>query len=301
MNTMFEHTVSNWVRYDKYELKKDDKGELYITPADGAMPDIYNIMKYSEQIVLDALNTALFIMRKPSEREIENSIMDFVSKYGLLGLITTITTTSEFMDYEQVHFIKNRFIKTETMETEEYLSYFFPFEMPKIQKNGINSKWDIESDNTMMALALTMGNRPLAVNMSLQRIYAEPFEWVKKQFLDWATLFVSTTFFYDRSKNSEPPSRDLYQQMIEMFNANAPTYHIALYDKPTLVWNFDALAIAVQMLFNISLTDEKNPLRICKQCAKAFIASRPSAVFCSPRCKNQFNVYKSRAKNKNEN
>ena len=46
------------------------------------------------------------------------------------------------------------------------------------------------------------------------------------------------------------------------------------------------------------LTDEHNPLRLCKQCMNPFIASRPSAVFCSPRCKNQYNVYKNRSKNK---
>ena len=31
------------------------------------------------------------------------------------------------------------------------------------------------------------------------------------------------------------------------------------------------------------------------------IASRPNSVFCSGRCKNQYNVYKSREKDKDNN
>lgn len=60
-------------------------------------------------------------------------------------------------------------------------------------------------------------------------------------------------------------------------------------------WNTDD----VQMMFSFMLTDEKSTLRVCKHCGNAFIASRPNSVFCSSRCKNRYNVYKSRAKDKN--
>ena len=53
-------------------------------------------------------------------------------------------------------------------------------------------------------------------------------------------------------------------------------------------------------MFSFMLTDSENPIRFCKHCTKAFVASRPGAVFCSPPCKNKHNVYKSRAKNKRE-
>ena len=36
-------------------------------------------------------------------------------------------------------------------------------------------------------------------------------------------------------------------------------------------------------------------------CGKAFVAGRPNSVFCSGKCKNQYNVYKSRAKDKDGN
>ena len=40
--------------------------------------------------------------------------------------------------------------------------------------------------------------------------------------------------------------------------------------------------------------------QVCKQCLQTFVASRPSAIFCSPQCKNKYNVYKTRGKNKDK-
>lgn len=295
MRNFFEHSKSNWVKYSEYELKEKD-GVLYIKPADDAMPNIYNIMETKEDIVVDALNVGLLCMSKDKEKEAEQqaAVMGFISRYGLLGLMTTITSTPSFMDYEVVHFIKNRFIKAETMNTIEYISKFYPFERPDIAKNGVEMRWNISGDNTMMALAMTFTDRETAVNMSFQRTYAEPYEWVKTQFIDWALLFTTSTIYYENEFNDS--EKELYRQMMTVFNANSPTYHILLLDKPTLVWNFGSLAIAVQMLFSLSLTDDKTPIRLCKHCAKAFIPSRPNVLFCSSKCKNQYNVYKSRAK-----
>lgn len=295
MRNFFEHSKSNWVKYSEYELKEKD-GILYIKPTDDAMPNIYNIIEKKEDIVVDALNVGLLCMSKDKEKEAEQqaAVIGFISRYGLLGLMTTITSTPSFMDYEVVHFIKNRFIKAETMDTIEYISKFYPFEMPDIVKNGLEMRWNISGDNTMMALAMTFTDRETAVNMSFQRTYAESYEWVKTQFIDWALLFTTSTIYYENEFSDS--EKELYRQMMTVFNANSPTYHILLLDKPTLVWNFGSLAIAVQMLFSLSLTDDKTPIRLCKHCAKAFIPSRPNALFCSSKCKNQYNVYKSRAK-----
>ena len=64
----------------------------------------------------------------------------------------------------------------------------------------------------------------------------------------------------------------------------------------TIVWDFNSLLLCVQMMFSFMLTDENSSMKVCKHCGKAFIATRPNMEFCSPQCKNQYNVYKSRAK-----
>ena len=74
-----------------------------------------------------------------------------------------------------------------------------------------------------------------------------------------------------------------------------------LLDRPTIVWDFHSLLPGVQMMFSFMITDEKSTLKVCKHCGSAFVAGRPNSVFCSGKCKNQYNVYKSRAKDKDGN
>ena len=84
------------------------------------------------------------------------------------------------------------------------------------------------------------------------------------------------------------------------FGDNEPTYHIKLLESPTIVLDFHSLLLGVQMMFSFMLTDEKSSLKVCKHCGKAFVAGRPNSVFCSGKCKNRYNVYKSWAKDKDD-
>ena len=43
------------------------------------------------------------------------------------------------------------------------------------------------------------------------------------------------------------------------------------------------------MMFSFMLTDSEQPIRICKNCMKAFAASSTNDVFCSPQCKDMYN------------
>ncbi|MCD7735339.1 MAG: hypothetical protein LUH48_09495 [Clostridiales bacterium] len=298
MGNLFEKTSSNWVRYSDYEWKKDKSGVLYLTPAAEAKLDIYDPLSDAEGLVVDAINIGRMGMSKRPDNEIQAAITQFAVKYGLLGLMTALPTTPDFMEYEAVYLPKNHFIKEETMSTEDYLSVFFPFEKPDVVKRGIESMWNINGDRTMMGLAMTMSERPMAVNMSFQRDYAEQYDWLRQQFTDLAfTMTGSFLYYLDYDKLSED-QRSLYQQSMAAFGGIAPTYRILLLDKPTIERDFHSLLLGLQMMFSFMLADDKRPLRLCKHCMKAFVASRPSAVFCSPQCKNQYNVYKSRAKNK---
>ena len=65
-------------------------------------------------------------------------------------------------------------------------------------------------------------------------------------------------------------------------------------------WDFHSLLLGIQMMFSFMLVDGDQPLRLCKHCQKVFLGSRSNAAFCSSRCKNQYNVYKSRGKNRTD-
>ena len=40
-------------------------------------------------------------------------------------------------------------------------------------------------------------DEPMAKNMSFQREYAEPYEWVAQQFKDWAFTLTTAFFYYN--------------------------------------------------------------------------------------------------------
>ena len=299
MNNLFQRASSSWVKYSEYELKEAADGKRYIKPAHKAKPSIYDPLKDAESLVVDALNVGMLLMGRKGENAVQEAVMELVHKYGLLGFMTALPTTPQFIEYEAVYLPKNHFIKDETMTTEDYLSLFFPFEKMDFQKHGIESQWNMDStnyDRDMMALAMTFSNEPQAKNMSFQREYAENYEWLLTQFKDWAFTFLSSTLYYEDYDTSDEATRNLYRQGMAAFGGIAPTYHIALLDKPTIIWDFHSLLLGVQMMFSFMLTDDKKPLRSCKHCDMAYIAGHPNAVFCSPKCKNQYNVYKSRGK-----
>lgn len=300
MKSLFERTSMGWVRYSEYEWKEAEDGILYLTPAKTAQPGIYDPLREYEQIVLAAINIGRMKSQKKTDKEIQKAIRQFAVKYGLLGLMTALPTTPGFMDYEAVYLPKNHFIKEESMSTEEYLDLFFPFDKPDVVKKGIESMWNINNDRVMMALAMTMSDKPMAVNMSFQREYAERYDWIRQQFEDIAFTYLTSILYYEDFEYLTPDQKMLMQQGMEAFGGIAPTYKIRLLDKPTIVWDFHSLMLGIQMMFSFMLTDQDKPIRICKHCSEVFVASRPSAVFCSPQCKNRHNVYKSRAKDKQE-
>ncbi len=113
--------------------------------------------------------------------------------FGLLGLMTALPTTSEFITYDAVYLPKNHFIKQETLSTEDYLAYFFPFDKISFVKKGQESMWNTDN-REMFAVIMTLQDKPQTVLMSFQKEYAESYEWITTVFSDWAFTFVTIAF-----------------------------------------------------------------------------------------------------------
>ena len=296
MDNIFKRTSAHWVRYDKYEWKESTDGVLYLTPAKDAVMSLYNPIKEYEELVLTALGIGLDVMqKKASMEELKQRIQSFAEHFGLLGLMTALPTTPEFITYDAVYLPKNHFIKQETLSTEDYLAYFFPFDKISFVKKGRESMWNTDN-REMLAVIMTLQDKPQAVLMSFQKEYAESYEWITTVFSDWAFTFVTSFLYYQDYDALEEAERNVYRKGMECFGGIAPTYHIELLDKPTIVWDFHSLMLAIQMMFSFMITDENSTLKLCKHCGKIFVASRSNVQFCSPQCKNQHNVYKCRAK-----
>ena len=210
MSNLFKRTSSNWARYDKYEWKEDKESTLYITPSPDAKVSLYNPLKDSEQMVLKAVNLGLMCMdKKNTQEQLQNAITDFVTGYGLLGFMTALPTTPDFITYHAVYFPKNHFIKEESMTTEKYLSCFFPFDKIDFVKKGMESSWST-NDVQMMALIMTMKNKPQSVMMSFQKEYAERYDWLVTLFKDWAFTFMSSFLYYQDFDMLDDMQKQLY-------------------------------------------------------------------------------------------
>lgn len=292
LNNLFQKTSSHWVRYAEYEYREKD-GILYLCTTLKSKPVIYNPMADSNTLALDALNVGLICMgQKNNDTVIKETILDFVTKYGLLGFMTALPTTPHFMDYESVYLHKNPIITAEVMPIKEFTDIFFPFGELDVKQNARSTVWNV-MERDMIALSLTMRDMPAAMSMSFQRGYCERYDWLKKQFKDMAYTFCAAYYY---GEETDETMRELHRKAISSFGGNTPTYHIVLTDKPNIVWDFHSLLLAVQMIMSFMITDDTRPLRMCKHCQKAFIATHPKAEFCGHLCKNKHNVYKSRGK-----
>lgn len=63
-----------------------------------------------------------------------------------------------------------------------------------------------------------------------------------------------------------------------------------------LEWNFNSLKLAIDTMFALNETSERKTVKMCKHCGKPFSSQNIKAEYCSPQCRNQANVYKSRGK-----
>ena len=138
-------------------------------------------------------------------------------------------------------------------------------------------------------------DKPKSVELTFEQGYSERYDWLRKQHKDWAFSFYAS-FMYCRE--DDPIMQEVHHKAIAAFDGIAPTYHIELYDEPTLVWDFHSLLLMVQMMFSHMLTDNEKPLRSCKHCTMAFVKRHPKAAFCNPVCKNRHNVYLNRIRGK---
>lgn len=300
MNNIFSRTSANWARYNKYEWKESGDGTLYITPCGDAKLSLYNPIKEYESLVLTALGIGLDVLQKKADREeLKSRIKDFAEHYGLLGFMTALPTTPDFITYDAVYFPKNHFIREEMLSTETYLNYFFPFKKISFTKKETESTWNAEGTD-LIAVTMAMQDKPQAVLMSFQKEYAERYDWITTIFSDWAFTFITSFLYYQDYDSLDEQERNVYRKGMDCFGGIAPTYHIALLDKPTIIWEFHSLLLAIQMMFSFMITDESSTMKLCKHCGKIFVASRPNVQFCSPQCKNRYNVYKSRARKEEE-
>ena len=99
-------------------------------------------------------------------------------------------------------------------------------------------------------------------------------------FQDWSFTFLSSFLFYEDYDEMEEETRDIYRAGMAAFEGIAPEYHIELRDRPTMVWDFHSLILAIRMMFSFMLVDETARLKLCPNFYKAFFTENEDADCC---------------------
>lgn len=291
MNMKIDQRLISWPRYSKYEIITAPNGSRYIRPTEESHPVPFHYVKEKERMVIDAVNVGMLILGKKSEAVIEKAVLEFVTKHGLLGLMTALPNSPDFMEYEVTFLPKNRFIRERHMKTDAYQKLFFPFHdlqkmRTKMEREPI---WDDPEDHAEWQMMMYHSDQPEGVMMTALKEYAEPYDWVVDQLKDWAYMVSTTYVFYNDGFIQDLQLRMSLQEGMEAYGGIAPSYIILLREKPTLWWHFHSLHQCIHLTLSFMLADENNPLRMCKYCKKIYLAgTTEDEWFCSEKCKNAY-------------
>lgn len=254
-----------YTRYSEYEIRKNKQGERVVIPARISQLETYDPTENAEEILTALLNTGR-LMKEATPEKAEKLILDFVNRYGLLRAIAELPLNKDFYNRELVFIDDNLFTASGVMATEDFEDLFFEKRKPKITKS----------------FKLT--------DYIASRNYSEPITWIAEYIHEvYEVLLLSVKY------KTEPNAVSF------MLNDRLKTnirYRLTVTDRIQMQYEFHSLMGVLNYTMANLLSADGSPLKICKHCHKAFISQNKRAEFCSERCRNQFNVYKSRAKAK---
>lgn len=254
-----------YVHYSEYEITENKQGEKSVIPKRSAHLVEYNPTADSKEILMVLLNTGR-LMRNSSVESAEELILNFVNRYGLLGAIAELPLNKDFYNHELVFIDSNIFMASGVMSTDTFEDLFFSKVKPRISKS-------FKLDDYISS-----------------RNYSEPLAWIATYISELYEILLLCEKY-----KTEPDAISF------LLNDKLKTnirYSLTVTDKIQMHYEFNSLMAVINFTMANLLSAEGSPLKICKHCSKAFISENKRAEFCSERCRNQFNVYKSRAKAK---
>lgn len=283
---------TDWIRYSDYEIKATENGNKYICPTADAYFTMYNPFDNADDMVFDLIDLGDSALDTTTEEHIlENKLIVFAKKYGLLGLVSSSVYNRSIIGEEKVLFTENNFIKKQgIMDVEEYLNLFLPFATKEeiyIREYGKHlAVFKLEDSPKFY------GKRPLILDLVFSKFYCEEINWI----LDFAkniSTHINQLLIYKNANLTETVTI-----MAGKFKAEKIGITIGMLNKPVLEWEFDSLKTTIETIYAFAVTDESNILNRCEYCKNAFIAKNPREKYCSPSCRNCSNVIKSRNKKK---
>jgi len=289
----------SYMKYSGYYGKYKGK-EYYMVPSmeKSIIPrDLYDMFSKIDYALVDLLNVGrLYSEDENDERMKFTSTLFFVQQYGLLGFMTESPVNPNFLLDKEVILKEGNFIdKSCVIKTEDYFNLFFPFATKEEMNYTISdNKVIINSTSDMQNI---LNGASIENQLLYSSFYCEKIDWIVEYAKKMYKTFKSIVYLSNNPVDSYDKIRA--EKTIEEFMVSGIPYKISMYGaKPEIAWKPNSLKQALDMAFGFFMCSEKNPIKMCKHCGEVFLSKNPKAEYCSPRCRNQANVYKSREKNK---
>ncbi len=262
-------------RYSEYMMKKIDE-KKYIFPAEEAHIVENDINKDFSEILIELLNIGKSVYY--NENEIEETVVNFVNHYGLLGFIN-------YYPVNELYFLDNEIIlKTsdgisEFLVKNDIISYIRIF-MPNLLNQDVVDKLETVISAVKSNMVSENVRSILNMNFIYSHDYGEPLEMITNYAKHLYEDLLNIQNEYETNMN--------IKQLVTSFDNNGKE----------LILKVEYLKNAVDAVFISEALNETRRLKICKYCGKPFMAVNPKAEYDTPQCKNKANVYKFRSKEK---
>jgi hypothetical protein len=272
----FKKMNAKWVKFSEYKIIEKNNVR-YLFPDEYSRMMIYNPLDMIEELVADVLNAGKEIDENPNDSKLaEKLCREFVTKYGLLGWFTFLPLD---LDFENKIYLGKRggFFGKKVMPKEDFIDYFYA------KEKRINHP-----------ISFTIG-REKVFDFVFNKEYGEPIRWLSAFLVD-----IYLRAYCHINKNNEdltPDEKVILKYTAEYFHNNGISFTL---DGTEVIWETDSLITTIEMLYVLSVAEEIAPIKVCKHCDKIYLHENYRSEFCSPRCRNQFNVYKSRNQTKTE-
>lgn len=285
--------ITDWIKYSDYEIRNDENGANYIVPKEGSTFTIYNPFNKSNELVFDLIEIGDKALNKEIDKDIINGmVLDFAKEYGLLGIITSSVYNRNIIGESKVLLTDNNPLKSseKIMDEDKYLSLFIPFAKEDevyLRKLGKHMTLFKAEDSPKF-----YGKRPLVLDLVFSRFYCEKLEWII-DFAKTIATHINQILIYKNINLTEGVTI-----MAGKFKAEKIGMTIGVLNNPYIEWDFDSLKTAIEIIYSFAVTDKNNTIKRCEHCKKVFIAKSEKEKYCSPSCRNCYNVTKSRNKKK---
>lgn len=279
-------------KFKEYEIKTINDIKYVIPMVDKDNITLYSIVYFedyeeNDQPLIDFINLGKLSLE--NKEDTDKLLIEYVNKYGLLGLIHnlpvnryyTLDTKVLLKEFNNISGIEY-YDCFNTMEILDYFKVFFPTATDKEIKEIIEKSNKLLSQRSMEKF----------ITPDLNKLYYE-----NEKYYEQADMIVSyaQTLYKILLELKKDDEEYVDHSLIEKLESNNIRTNL----------NCDGVTIHIRSLkeyidenFKLFAIQEKKYLKLCKHCGKAFTAPNPKTEYDTFSCKNQENVYKSRARNK---